>query len=230
MYTFLTSICITDSHTCFTTFCFPPLLEKVSFSNPVPIYTLAPQSILLHAYNAKGNYVRSTIHIANLHTNLFFNLYSNPLSFPFFNTFTIFSFDRFLLASLWSSSLTLEVPARPPKRSSQSQISQLHDTNLISPSRISLHVRFQWIPNPASLPLSDAVDQLVKEAELIGTLCPTFLIQNLIPHLANIIKFNWTLHYISHTSVARYNSIQHSPPSQSWFHNQSLSASFISAI
>ncbi len=92
------------------------------------------------------------------------------------------------------------------------------------------HIRFLWILNHASLPSSDTVDQLAKEATLIGTCCPTFLAQDLITQLANIIKSSWTLHYISHPSVARYYSIQPSPSSHPWFHNQSFPVSLISAI
>ncbi len=66
--------------------------------------------------DSKENNVLSAVHILSLRANLSFNLsLPNPLSFlqnlsPFFNVFTIFFHNRFLLPPLWSSALTLKVP------------------------------------------------------------------------------------------------------------------------
>ncbi len=83
--------------------------------------------------------------------------------------------------------------------------------SILAPWATFLHFRFQWIPSHIDIPPSEPVNQFAKEAALIGTSCPTFLAQDLIPHPINIIKSNWTLHYISHPSAAHYSSIQSLP-------------------
>ncbi len=73
-------------------------------------------------------------------------------------------------------------------------------------------------------PPSNTVDQLTKEAALTSTSCHTVLAQDLISHPANIIKSNWTSHYMQQFAAC-YKSIQPSPPSRPYFLSQSLPAS-----
>ncbi len=120
----------------------------------------------------------------------------------------------------------LNAPINPKQHSRTSQILFL----LLTSRAIFLLIRFQRILSHTGISPSDTADQLANEAALIGTPCPTFLAQHLILHPANMIKSNRTLHYISHLSDSRHNSIQHSPPSHPWLHNQSLPASLLSVI
>ncbi len=93
----------------------------------------------------------------------------------------------------------------------------------------SLPFTSDFYKSPVAQAYLPVTHQLAKEAALTSTSCPFFLAQDLMPHLANIIKSNWPLHYISYSSTAHYNSIQCSP-FHSWFHNQYAPAFLISVI
>ncbi len=105
-------------------FLIPPLYQKIPFSNFQPfVNTLALQLILLHTGSAKGNRVRYP------HTQFSQKFVIFPVlsvvclfckNFHSFHISATFLHNRFLLASLQSSSVTLEVPGRLPKCSSQS--------------------------------------------------------------------------------------------------------------
>ncbi len=123
-----------------------------------------------------------------------------------FNISASFFHNRFLLPSLWTSSLTLQVLARLRKRSSQFQTSLLYVKNLISPSRsicssFSHPISVDPQSNRHNLAAKQKTNSSVKQCWLVHSVLPSW--HKLI--LDNIIKSNRTHRDISHPSAARCN-------------------------